>query len=73
MEFSPHFTRTEVFSPILSKNVVPILPYFDTYIKKYIFINLTSFDSQKGPEPLTFNWQSIYKRVLQTFFKTKLI
>ena len=69
MELSPHFTRTEVFSPILSKNIVPILPHFDTYIKNIFFINLTSFDLQKGPEPLTFNWQSIYKRVLQKFLK----
>ena len=68
MEFSPHFTQTEVFSPISSKNIVPILPHFETYIKNIFFINLTSFDSQKGPEPLTFNWQSIYKRVLQYFF-----
>ena len=30
------------------------MPYFDTFIKKHIFINLTSLNFQKGPEPLKY-------------------
>ena len=69
MEFSTHFTRTEVVSPILSKNVVPIMPYFfDTYIKTYFhkfnFIGLTNgawaSDNQLG--------KVFTERVLQFFF-----
>ena len=52
-------------SNFIKKNIVPILPYCDTYIKKYIFINLPALYSQKGPKPLTFNLQSLYKRVLK--------
>ena len=56
MEFGTHFTRTEVFSQILHKNIVPIAPYFfNTHIEKHIFMNFTSLGSQKGLEPLRYN------------------
>ena len=48
MEFSTHFTQTEVFSQILSKEISADFPFFDAYIKKYIFINFTSVDLKKG-------------------------
>ena len=53
-------------SNFIKKNIVPILPYCDTYIKKYIFINLPALYSQKGPKPLTFA-KSLQKGVKKNY------
>ena len=69
MEFGTHFTRTEVFSQILHKNVAPITPYFfNTHLEQHIFMNFISLGSQKGLKPQRYNQaKSLQKGVANIF------
>ena len=73
MEFGTHIPRTEVFSRILPKNIAPITPcFFNTYLEKHIFMNLTSLGSQKGCEALRYNEAKFLQTgVGKLFFKQK--